>query len=259
MQSFGVNTINVLTRFDSILIDCFYSSNCFIHFLLMKFDEKNEKRNKLLLEWQLAKVGIFFNLYPKLCTFIKVDDETMLRFVIDKTAVPYFANLVWFIGNHILEIDACVRNDADHRSLGKLKDLVAEHLDHVHYLNDILCLGIENLNEVLTGHLLNRLFIPLYIYSLVHKPKASNEATTALEDMKPHVSKVTALFLLSQVFLIIKHVPLVRLLAWIIFHGDANIFTERGASRIQEYSSTTTSSTASGTSKKKTTIGKGIF
>ena len=57
--------------------------------------------------------------------------------------------------------------------------------------------------------------------------------------MKPHVSKVTALFLLSQVFLIITHVPLVRLLAWIIFAGDANIFTERGASRIAEYSSTT--------------------
>ena len=73
--------------------------------------------------------------------------------------------------------------------------------------------------------------------------------------MKPHVSKVTALFLLSQVFLIITHVPLVRLLAWIIFHGDANIFTERGATRIQEYSSTTTSSTASSTaSKKRTTI-----
>ena len=56
--------------------------------------------------------------------------------------------------------------------------------------------------------------------------------------MKPHVSKVTALFLLSQVFLIITHVPLVRLLAWIIFAGDANIFTERGATRIAEYSST---------------------
>ena len=57
--------------------------------------------------------------------------------------------------------------------------------------------------------------------------------------MKPHVSKVTALFLLSQVFLIITHVPLVRLLAWIIFHGDANVFTERGATRIFEFSSTT--------------------
>ena len=72
----------------------------------------------------------------------KVDDDSMLRFVIDKTAVPYFANLVWFIGNHILEIDACMRNDADHRSLGKLKDLVAEHLDQIHYINDILCMGI---------------------------------------------------------------------------------------------------------------------
>ena len=62
----------------------------------------------------------------------------------------------------------------------------------------------ENLNEVLTGHLLNRLFIPLYIYSLIHQPKASNVATTNLEDMKPHMSKITALFLVSQVFLIIK-------------------------------------------------------
>ena len=61
-----------------------------------------------------------------------------------------------------------------HRSLGRLKDLVAEHLDHLHYLNDILCLRIENLNEVLTDHLLNRLFIPLYIYSLVRNPVASN-------------------------------------------------------------------------------------
>jgi len=112
---------------------------------------------------------------------------------------------------------------------------VAEHLDHLHYLNDILCLRIDNLNEVLTLHLLNRLFIPLYIYSLVRNPVASS----SLEDMKPHVSKVTALFLLSQVFLIITHVPLVRLLAWIIFAGDSNIFTERGAARIAEYSSTT--------------------
>ena len=51
---------------------------------------------------------------------------------------------------------------------------MAEHLDHLHYLNDILCLRIDNLNEVLTDHLLNRLFIPLYIYSLVRNPVASN-------------------------------------------------------------------------------------
>ena len=52
--------------------------------------------------------------------------------------------------------------------------------------------------------------------------------------MKPHVSKVTALFLLCQVFLIITHRPLVRLLAWIIFAGDAEIFTETGAVQAPE-------------------------
>ena len=72
--------------------------------------------------------------------------------------------------------------------------------------------------------------------------------------MKPHVSKITALFLLSQVFLIITHVPLVRLLAWIIFAGDANIFTERGASRIAEYSSTTTRKKANNLTVRKTKI-----
>jgi len=149
----------------------------------------------------------------------RVEDMAMLKFVTDKTAAPYFSNLVWFIGSHILDIDACVRNDADHQSLNKLKDLVAEHLDHLHYLNDILCLNIDSLNKVLSDHLLNRLFIPLYMYSL----------SRDLYQRKPFVSPVVALFLLCQVFLIITHIPLVRLLAWIIVAGDLEVFTERGA------------------------------
>ena len=152
----------------------------------------------------------------------RVEDEAMLKFVTDKTAAPYFSNLVWFIGNHILEIDNCVRNDADHNSLNKLKDIVAGHIDHLHYINDILGLNITALNKILSDHLLNRLFIPLYIYSF-----ARNHIPA--EDMRPFVSPVVALFLLCQVFLIITHVPLVRLLAWIIVAGDMEVFTERGA------------------------------
>ena len=73
-----------------------------------------------------------------------------------------------------------------------LKDVVAEHLDHLHYINDILMLNIDSLNRVLTDHLLNRLFIPLYIYSFARSSIPS-------EDMKPYVSPVVALFLLCQV------------------------------------------------------------
>lgn len=65
----------------------------------------------------------------------KVENSSMLQFIRDKyvvffliqnvdiilkqipsqrTAAPYFSNLVWFIGKHILELDACVRNDTEY-------------------------------------------------------------------------------------------------------------------------------------------------
>lgn len=56
---------------------------------------------------------------------------------------------------------------SSHQSQNRLSDLVAEHLDHLHYLNDILCLNIPDLNKVLSEHLLNKLLIPLYVYSLM--------------------------------------------------------------------------------------------
>lgn len=140
----------------------------------------------------------------------KVQDHSMLRFIRNKTAAPYFSNLVWFIGNHVLELDTCVRNDADHSSQSRLADLVAEHLDHLHYLNDILSLNIEELNDVLVDHLLNKLFIPLYIFSLLPTP---SEGT---QEPKPSISTVVSLFLLSQVFLITRQKPLVHELAQVI-------------------------------------------
>lgn len=43
----------------------------------------------------------------------RVDDRSMLQFIRDRTAAPYFSNLVWFIGNHILELENCVRSDVE--------------------------------------------------------------------------------------------------------------------------------------------------
>ncbi|XP_065579225.1 protein CLEC16A-like isoform X3 [Artemia franciscana] len=144
----------------------------------------------------------------------RVGDMNMLRFIRDKTAAPYFSNLVWFIGNHIMELNNCVRSDSDRRSRDRLSDFVAEHLDHLHYLNDIMCLSIDLLNDVLVEHLLNTLFIPLYVNSLAEK--------LVYEPSRPHVSRIVALFLLTQVFVILKHRPLVRTLAWFILNGKAD-------------------------------------
>lgn len=122
---------------------------------------------------------------------------------------------------------------------------MAEHLDHLHYLNDILCLEIADLNAVLTEHLLHKLFVPLYIFSLTPaEPLTIAQATRHLaavlnkvvdidiqDTVNPRVSCVVALFLLSLVFLVITHGPLVNALAWVILHADHNVFKE-GTSEI---------------------------
>ncbi|XP_062581005.1 protein CLEC16A-like isoform X2 [Saccostrea cucullata] len=162
----------------------------------------------------------------------RVEDKTMLKYIRNRTAAPYFSNLVWFIGNHILDLDMCVRNDADHQSRDRLADLVAEHLDHLHYLNDILCLNIDALNDVLTDQMLNRLLIPLYVYSLTMRKRSADR----MVDRK-HVSSVVSLFLLSQVFLIISYAPLVRQLAEIIFQGEISLSRKEASpeTRVREF------------------------
>lgn len=179
----------------------------------------------------------------------KVQNPNMLQFIRDKTAAPYFSNLVWFIGKHILELDACVRNDIDHQSQHRLANLVAEHLDHLHYLNDILCLDIADLNAVLTEHLLHKLFVPLYIFSLTPSPPISMAVVTRnlaavlnkvvdidIKEMNnPRVSSVVALFLLSLVFLVITHRPLINALTWVILNADHTVFKEGAAQVLNAY------------------------
>jgi protein CLEC16A len=174
----------------------------------------------------------------------------MQEFIRDRTAAPYFSNLVWFIGKHILELDNCVRNDTDHQSQSRLSNLVAEHLDHLHYLNDILLLKIDGLNAVLTEHLLHKLFVPLYIYSLT--PPTPDLAVVTrnlaavlnkivdIDDVQetcdnPRVSSIIALFLLSLVFLVVTHSPLVHALAWVILNGDHSVFKEGAAEILNNY------------------------
>jgi len=129
--------------------------------------------------------------------------------------------------------------------------LVAEHLDHLHYLNDILCLNISDLNKVLSEHLLHKLLVPLYVYSLMKQnilcqtqvemkfyiscnfPDIPDSDRFIFQDEKKHVSVVVALFLLSQVFLIVSHGPLVHTLAAIMLMSDLETI-QIGTNRVLE-------------------------
>nr|XP_045017397.1 protein CLEC16A isoform X3 [Jaculus jaculus] len=171
---------------------------------------------------RIAVRTITLNVYK-----VSLDNQAMLHYIRDKTAVPYFSNLVWFIGSHVIELDNCVQTDEEHRNRGKLSDLVAEHLDHLHYLNDILIINCEFLNDVLTDHLLNRLFLPLYVYSLENPDKGGE---------RPKISLPVSLYLLSQVFLIIHHAALVNSLAEVILNGDLSETYTKPAQGVQRNS-----------------------
>lgn len=128
--------------------------------------------------------------------------------------------------------------------------MVAEHLDHLHYLNDILLLEINDLNAVLTEHLLHKLFVPLYIFSLTPAPPPPSLALVTqnlaavlnrnvdidIQEMQnPRVSSIVALYLLSLVFLVVTHSPLVHALAWVILNGDNNVFKEGATAVLSAY------------------------
>ncbi|XP_018654793.1 LOW QUALITY PROTEIN: hypothetical protein Smp_143110 [Schistosoma mansoni] len=145
----------------------------------------------------------------------KVKDEAALEFIHHQTSLIYFSHLVWSIGNTILDIDC-------HKCQTKLKDLVAEHIDHLHYIDDLLSLGIEGLNEVLCDQLLRRLFIPLHIYSLFKQYKS--DATTNLGTVRrPRLSYSVTVFTLIHVYLFLRDTRLICLLTEAILIGDLTL------------------------------------
>ncbi|KFD57760.1 hypothetical protein M513_01430, partial [Trichuris suis] len=136
----------------------------------------------------------------------RVNDHQVIHFIRDKTAVPYFSNLVWFIRQRASEINVLVEN-ASWSSMSRLEDLTAEHQDHVHYLNDILCLQVHDLNEVLIDQIMSKLFLPVYFNSLYSNQKAEADQETPF-------SLLVTLFLLTQVTL---EVTCLHLLIWSLF------------------------------------------
>ena len=56
---------------------------------------------------------------------------------------------------------------------GRVTCGLEEYLDHIHYLQDIFLLNVDSLNNVLKDQLMNRLLIPVYVFSLIKRDKFS--------------------------------------------------------------------------------------
>ncbi|CAF1014884.1 unnamed protein product [Adineta ricciae] len=145
----------------------------------------------------------------------KVSDPAMHRFILDRTATEYFSNLVWFIRNHILDFDKILRNNRDINNRSHIFCSLEEYLDHIHYLQDIFLLEVHSLNNVLKDQLMNRLLIPVYVFSLIKRDRFSR-----LKDTRIMLDQSSAFFLLAEIFLVIRYRPVIEELADIILSAD---------------------------------------
>ena len=129
---------------------------------------------------RVAVRTITFNVY-------QVDEPRVRQFILDRTATPYFSNLVWFIGSQSLALDALLRarSGMETRSdseLTKIQFALEEHLDHLFYLNDILRLGVPAISSVLRTHLIEQLIKALYVASIQHEPRPEVSADPLIAD-----------------------------------------------------------------------------
>ncbi|KAK0418158.1 hypothetical protein QR680_013405 [Steinernema hermaphroditum] len=141
----------------------------------------------------------------------RVADESMRKFIVSRSG-DYFQKVVDVVADQVIEMDIFARsaeNEASNRN--RLNDMVAEHLDNMHYLNDILMIDFENLNVLLTDCVYDRLAAPLYLASLAQLRESSS---TIL------MSRVSALFTLSQFLLIIHNQHLIETVLTSLFFGD---------------------------------------
>ena len=95
---------------------------------------------------------------------------------------------------------------------GRLSSSLEEYLDHIHYMQDIFLLNVDSLCNVLKEQLMNRLLIPVYVFSLIKREKFSRvkvsvemrvrgdlELTFSSKDPRTMIDQSSALFLLAEV------------------------------------------------------------
>eukprot|EP00039_Didymoeca_costata_P006071 m.87280 g.87280 ORF g.87280 m.87280 type:complete len:954 (+) comp13100_c0_seq1:313-3174(+) len=145
-------------------------------------------------------------------------DDEALKLIQDAT--PYFSNLVWVLGNLSVNMDKCLRLEADHTNKGNLESFVAEHLDHMHYMNDILSLGVAHLSNILNDQLINSLFVPLYVFCLEGQLEGTHAENIVNQK---RIQPLTSLYLLAQVFLTFDEPHLINSLAASILLGNPDL------------------------------------
>eukprot|EP01050_Picozoa_sp_SAG11_P004781 SAG11_NODE_315_length_10858_cov_14.578977_4_plen_808_part_00 len=133
----------------------------------------------------------------------KVNEPRVQKFILDRTAVPYFSNLAWYIREECMRLDR-VFSTATTKASGEILTLAAEHIDRLYYVSDVFETANPELGQVLCDQLLHKLFLPLVVPGVV---------PSSHEDM---LSPMVSMMFLAQLFFIFRWKPLMDTLTFAV-------------------------------------------
>lgn len=133
----------------------------------------------------------------------QVNDPDLRAFILNRHAVPYFSNLVFFIRDEAICLNELWISKRD---VNKLAQKIDEQIDTYHYLMEIFRLHIEELSEVLMDQLLSNFVLPLVIGSL--SPSGQDHQLII----------PVALYLSAQILEIFDHIPFINSIVISLLH-----------------------------------------
>uniref|UniRef100_A0A7S0H9W9 FPL domain-containing protein n=2 Tax=Amorphochlora amoebiformis TaxID=1561963 RepID=A0A7S0H9W9_9EUKA len=145
----------------------------------------------------------------------RVNYEPCQIFILDRSAVPYFSNLVHYIVDQAVNIQKLM-DASTYLNSRKVNESVANQIDLYYYIQDIFDLGKDlkkdALGNTLMDQLLAHFILPVLIASLL-PPDVRRTSKRKLM-----LSPKLALFLLAQVFLVFRHEGFVNAIATCLIH-----------------------------------------
>lgn len=143
----------------------------------------------------------------------RVDDPALRTFILDRSAVPYFSNLVWFIRDQCISLDRFIQG-ASYLDVGKVRSKVEQQIDHFYYLQDILNLQMDAMSRVLSDQFLAHFVFPVLVASFL----PSNIKKEL--DAEHKISNRVAQFFLTQIFDIFSNSLLIQAIASSLLHPN---------------------------------------
>ena len=95
-----------------------------------------------------------------------VDEAGVQQFILERCAVPYFSNLIWFVREECNQLDREFAT-ASTKATGTLESLAAEHLDRLFYLSDVFETAKPPIARVVCEQLLYKVLLPRAVASVV--------------------------------------------------------------------------------------------